>query len=257
MSLAVINEHPRDSKISFQEEGHIYTIKGKEENPVSVTTLLKNNFPEFDADLVIDKMMKSSRWPQSKYYGQTKEEIKAGWDANGKAASEAGTLMHADIENFLNGEEMVNPNTKEISYFHLFWNEFNKVNPGLKCYRTEWIVYFDDDDNDKFNDVSGSIDGVLVNEKGQIVILDWKRSKEIKKENPYEKGTGVFSHLDNCNYWKYALQLNIYRHILESKYDKEVIGMYIVVLHPDNKCYETHFISRYDIASIWDTLRKK
>ena len=32
-----------------------------------------------------------------------------------------------------------------------------------------------------------------------------------------------------------CLQLNTYKAILESKYDKKVVGLYLVCLHPENK----------------------
>lgn len=246
--LAEKNAHPRDYKISFEEEGHKYTIEGMEESPTSVTTLIHHNFPTFDADLVITKMMRSRNWSTSKYFGKTKEQIKAEWEASGTAASSLGTLMHADIERFLNEEPVLNPDTKEFSHFRLFWGEFQRTNPGFVPYRTEWLVY--DEDYKR----AGSIDCVLSNAAGQLIILDWKRSKEIKMENNYEKGLGPFTHLPNCNYWHYSLQLNIYRHILETKYNKQVVGMYIVVLHPDNTYYLTYLISHYDIASIWGSL---
>ena len=35
------------------------------------------------------------------------------------------------------------------------------------------------------------------------------------------------SHLPDTNYFHYALQLNIYRHILETEYDMRVDGMYL------------------------------
>jgi len=246
--LARINAHPRDSKITFEEEGHKYTIEGLDKSPVSVTTLIHDNFPTFNADEVITKMMKSRNWSKSKYFGKTRDEIKREWDNSGNLASNLGTLMHADIDRYLNEETVLNPNTTEFSYFKLFWGEFHRTNPGFVPYRTEWLVYDED------NGIAGSIDCVLSNADGKLVILDWKRSKEIKMENRYEKGLGIFDHLDNCNFWHYSLQLNIYRHILETKYKKQVIGMYIVVLHPDDSCYSTHFISHYDIASIWTTL---
>lgn len=248
MLLAKTNPHPRDQNITFQEEGHLYKITGIDERPISVTTLIHNFFPVFNADLVISKMMKGRNWVNSKYFGQSKEQIKEGWKKSGEEAAKLGTLMHADIERYLNSEPVVNPNSTEFKYFLSFWEQFNKVNQGFFPYRTEWLVY------DEAKKLAGSIDCVLSNAAGELVILDWKRSKEIKMENKYEKGLGPFMCLDNCNYWHYTLQLNLYRHMLETRYGKKVLGMYIVVLHPNNSHYLVHLIQRYDIASVWDSL---
>ena len=71
---------------------------------------------------------------------------------------------------------------------------------------------------------------------GSLVIYDWKRCKEIKKENRFESAkTSCVEHLPNSNYWHYSLQLNTYKYLLEKNYGKKVRGMYLVCLHPDNK----------------------
>lgn len=246
--LAQQYPHVRDGMITFQEEGHIYTVVGMTGHPTSVTTLIHHFFPEFNADEVIDKMMRGRNWRNSKYYGRTKQDIKDEWERNGKQASELGTLMHADIENFLNSEPVLNPDSIEFGYFLKFWEGFQAVNPAFQPYRTEWLVF----DEDK--KIAGSIDCTLSDAHGNIVILDWKRSKEIKKSNSYEKGKGPLSGLDNCNFNHYRLQLNIYRHILETRYAKHVVGMYIVVFHPNNPTFEVHGFEKFDVATVWDEL---
>ncbi len=248
--LAHLNNHPRDKNIVFFEEGHIYKIENIPENPISVTTLIHKQFPVFDAEKVVDKMVVSGSF-SSKYPGKTREEIIQKWKQDGEESSSLGTKMHADIERYLNNETPLDCNSVEFGYFLNFWKDFNTTNPKYVPYRTEWLVY-DEDKN-----IAGSIDFVLTNNEGQYIILDWKRSKEIKKENRYEKGYGVMKSLDNCNFWHYTLQLNIYRHILETKYDKKIVFMMLVVLHPNNQNYVLHVVEHYDIKSIWDSLFTK
>ena len=72
--LAEKNSHERDAHISFEEGPHIYTIDG-DSDYTSVTKWNHSHFPKFDADLVIGKMMASPRWPQSPYFGMSKDEI--------------------------------------------------------------------------------------------------------------------------------------------------------------------------------------
>ena len=48
----------------------------------------------------------------------------------------------------------------------------------------------------------------------------------------------TLQHLPNTKYWGYALQLNVYRHILETQYGKTVIGLFLVGLHPDLDGYQ-------------------
>jgi len=224
--LAKLYPHERDTRIQFDEGPHIYTIDGSSAGYVSVTTFNHANFEHFDADAIIKKMMSSNRWPQNKYYGQTPDEIKAGWEKNRDEAANAGTKMHYDIECYYN--ECPNEN---LSIEYEYFNNFLKAFPELKPYRTEWTVFQED------LKLAGSIDMVFENPDGSLLIYDWKRSKEIVKTNGFNKWgqKECIDHLPDTNYWHYCLQLNTYKAILEEKYGKTVTDMYLVCLHPENK----------------------
>jgi len=90
--------------------------------------------------------------------------------------------------------------------------------------------------------LSGSIDMIFENPDGTLQIYDWKRCKDIVNESGFGKysKTACINHLPDTNFWHYALQLNMYKVILEHKYGKQVTGLYLVCLHPDNayKSYE-------------------
>ena len=219
------NPHPRDDRILFDEPTHTYTIDG-DSNYMSVTTFNHKLFEEFDANKIIANMRKSRNWENNKYYGKTDEEIKALWEANRDNAAQAGTKMHYDIECYYN--ECPNENDSiEYQYFLNFKDTF----PELKAYRTEWTVFHEE------LKLAGSIDMVFENEEGDLLIYDWKRSKEIVKTSTWNKfsNNDTISHIPDTNYWHYCLQLNTYKAILEAKYDKKVVGLYLVCLHPDNK----------------------
>ena len=224
--LENLNKHSRDNHISFDEGPHIYTIDGDSDYK-SVTSWNHSHFPYFNADKIINNMMRSKNWPNNKYFGCTKGQIKLLWKENGKKASEAGTNMHYDIECFYNDMDVeVNEDCKEFNYFL----EFEKDHEHLQPYRTEWMVW------DKELKLAGSIDMTYIRKDGTIDIYDWKRCKEIKKDNRWETAkTGCINHLPNSNFWHYSLQLNTYKAILERNYDVNVGDMYLVCLHPNNK----------------------
>jgi hypothetical protein len=229
--LAIKNAHPRDQYIEFDEGPHIYTVHG-EQGYTSVTTWNHSHFSHFDADAIIDKMMKSKNWtdPNYKYYGMTREQIKASWDKNRDSASGAGTQMHYDIECFWNNME-VNNTSVEYEWFLRFVKDF----PELKPYRTEWMVY------DEELKLSGSIDMVFELPDGTLQIYDWKRCKEIIHDSPFGKCalTPCISHLPDTNFWHYALQLNTYKRMLEKNYGKTINGLYLICIHPENP-YKTY-----------------
>lgn len=225
--LSKLNNHTRDNDISFEERTHTYTIKGKSDY-TSVTTWNHSHFPKFNADKIIDKMMKSKNWKNSKYYGKTKHEIKFEWRQNGIESSKAGTKLHYDIECFYNGEPNTNDSV-EYAYFNQFYHTFS----NLKPFRTEWMVW------DEKLKLAGSIDMVFINNDNSLRIFDWKRCKEIKMNNKWQKAiTPCIQHLDDCNFNHYSLQLNTYKYLIEKNYGYKVSDMNLVCLHPDHESYQ-------------------
>ena len=87
--LLAKNAHPRDKNIQFFEEDHKYIILTEPDvKYTSVTTWNHGHFPKFEADSIIDNMMKSKGWKEGhKYWGLTPEQIKAQWNSNKDAVA--------------------------------------------------------------------------------------------------------------------------------------------------------------------------
>jgi ATP-dependent exoDNAse (exonuclease V) beta subunit len=252
--LAICNHHIRDNNIKFFEDGHKYFIATEPDvKYTSVTTWNHHHFPQFDADNIIESMMKGKGWKEGhKYWGLTPEEIKAQWNSNKDFVSGAGTDLHYLIECFHNDKRFKfkytnkelyeiymtdygkyhNQKSIEWQYFINFINDHKHLTP----YRTEWTIYDED------VKIAGSIDMVYENPDGTLSIYDWKRSKNITRINNFNKFaiTPLICHLPDSNFWHYALQLNTYKYILETKYGKIIKDLYLVRLHPDaeEKNYE-------------------
>jgi ATP-dependent exoDNAse (exonuclease V) beta subunit len=224
--LSQKNKHERDDRISFDEKTHTYYVDGSSDGIISTTTLIHHHFPKFDSD----KILKLMRNKNEKYPNMSDEEIKMEWQKNGKIASENGTKIHKMIENYYN--EIPNKdediNLKEFKYF-LNFND--SIKDKFDPYRTEWSVF------DGNIDLAGQIDMVYKKKDGTYALYDWKRVKEIKKDNLFEKGLGKLKDLCHCNYIHYSIQLNIYKRILETRYDMKISEMALVIIHPDNNNY--------------------
>ena len=234
--LAKLNAHERDPFIEFDPVPHVYTVRG-EGGYTSVTTFVHSHFEHFDAEAQAKKIVngKNMTKPTYKYYGMTAEQIVQMWTKNGEEASAAGTKLHYDIECFWNGWNVENESI-EYGYFKQFVEDFQKNNPGVKPYRTEWMVYYEE------LKLSGSIDMVFENPDGTLRIYDWKRCKEIENEGFGGKcaSTECIRHLPDAKFWQYSLQLNTYKTILEEKYGKTITELCLVCLHPENayKAYD-------------------
>ena len=252
--LSQLNSHPRDKHIEFFEEEHKYVIDLEPNiKYTSVTTWIHEHFEKFDADKIIHKMMNGQGWKEGhKYWNMTPEQIKSLWNSNKDAVAGSGTDLHFQIECFHNNsnfdfqylnkdlyEVYICDHGKNLSEKPLEWQyfiNFVKDHQFLKPYRTEWTVF-----NEDFK-ISGSIDMVYENPDGTLSIYDWKRSKNISRINTFNRFaiTPVICHLPDSNFWHYALQLNTYKFILETKYNKKIKDLYLVRLHPDaqEKNYE-------------------
>ena len=256
--LATKNPHPRDAYIHFDEGPHKYTIKGingvtPDTEFTSVTTSVHQHFEHFDAKKVIAAMMRNEKkWndpvANAKYYGKTADEIEEMWSTAGRDAAAKGTEMHYKIECFYNDAAAdTDTPTKELKYFKNFHNEHVAGEQAtLRPYRTEWTVFHEE------ARIAGSIDMVYeVTDPTRrwgtdppadtpLAIYDWKRCREIVKTNRGNKFAThpAIEHLPDTNYWHYALQLNIYKYILQTKYDKTVTDLYLIVLHPEAQNYQ-------------------
>lgn len=228
MLLDTINQHQRDTIITFDEPTHKYYIN-KNLVGTSVTTFIHSLFPHFDAEGMAQKITdgKCKAVTKMKYEGMSKDDIINKWNYDGKISSEAGTKMHEDIEYYFNNKPRENDSI-EYKYFNNFLkSDFMK---NLEPYRTEWVVY------DQELDIAGSIDMVFYNKESKTYeIWDWKRSKGIQRNNKFENGHEPLQHLEHCNYWHYSLQLNFYKYLLEKNYDVKISSMHLLVLHPNNE----------------------
>lgn len=220
------NEHPRDKRITFYPEKHIYTINNI---PIpSASTLISRFFPEFNP---YEKAKNLS--PGNELFGLPIEEIVKIWKQRGIEAATLGTYLHQQIEKFLLNQLYEQP--KEFSLFMNFISD----HPDIVPYRSEWRIF-----DDKYG-IAGTIDLICKSESGYD-IYDWKRSKKVVNilygnpitYNNYEGfGVGELSDINDTSYNRYCLQQSLYRFILESNYNLKINKMYLVVLHPNYTRY--------------------
>ena len=215
------NCHYRDSYISFDEATHLYKVNGV--TLQSVTNFVEGCFPKFDAEFFAKK--------KAVYLEKTTQEVLDMWEQKGKESRELGTALHKKIENYYQDIASAEDDT-----FKLFLMFANKIE--LKPYRTEWAVY------DEKHNIAGTIDFVDY-QNGEYIIYDWKRSDKIidngmpiKISKYDEKGNHPLEHLDNTPYYHYALQLSIYKFILENNYNIKISDLRLGIFHPTyNKPY--------------------
>jgi len=114
-----------------------------------------------------------------------------------------------------------------IRNFKNFYEWWKKEHILIK---SEFVV------GDEETGICGSIDNLSYNfVKKEFVMFDYKTNKEIKMKNPRkEKLLYSLSHLDNCEYSKYSLQLSLYSTIIEKVTEFKVPKSFIVWVNGEN-----------------------
>ncbi|CAJ1370204.1 unnamed protein product [Effrenium voratum] len=123
------------------------------------------------------KMMAGPRWPREPYMKKpcstpmTPEEIKDMWARNAKLAANQGTWTHLQCECILNGGAVADgAGSMEMQLFRTFL----LGSPKLIAYRTEWAIFGERER------LAGTIDFVARNDRGELVLYDWKRTKQLR-----------------------------------------------------------------------------
>lgn len=282
--LSTKNPHPNDGRVTFKEEGHKYThSESGRLVPKSQTGATGRFFETFDAKAVVDANFATWRankeckyWPLIHYIELVERKGEDGarkaiiqlWEANGQQASRAGTHMHEQIENYLNGLLVlpVLPGCSEsapapmgVSMVQGFLKWFYPEQK-LEPWRVEFSVCVEvpvDVLKGKNMEVAmlpaicGNIDAIFRSQKdGRYWIFDWKRvdpSKGLlgkqavgdagpghKRRRSPDMATGFFQQWEASNFNKYSAQLHGYRwQLIEGGYFKpeEIAGCFLVQMH--------------------------
>jgi len=202
--------------IIFNAEDHSYKSIDSDENInwISVTTLISKFKNPFNAEKVAKKVSKKKN---SKWYGIEPKKIQEIWNNESIRAMTLGTFYHDQREQDICGLSSIEREGFTIPVFAPKGEEdgikiapHQKLDPGVY---PEHMVYL------KSAAICGQADLVEIVD-GKVNIIDYKTNKEIKTksfknwEGKSERMSAPLSHLDDCNFNHYALQLSIYMYII-------------------------------------------
>lgn len=233
-------QYEQDAHIDFEPEEHIYIRDGKE-RLLPVSTLIAYFFEAFDALTAAERSASRNQ--------TSVEETLDKWDKIGKMASEVGTFVHAQTENYFQHGHFdtdypftFNGGTEHISVarekqqFMDFIRDYH-----IEPYRQEWPVY------DEELNIAGTIDLICKEADATFTIYDWKRSGKVvnAQGQPIVEAFGYkmsFNgiRLPDTAFYHYCIQQNLYRYMLESHYGIKIKAMNLVVLCPE---YPTYFVA--------------
>lgn len=218
MTYNDLNAHPRDRELQFLPESHTYLWQGREMK--SVTTLIDELFPPFDINEAAARVALRR--------GLDPQVVLDEWNFRAEQARTLGTRMHDLIEHYYLGDDS-GDDSDAMRLFRIFASRH-----PLRPFRTEWRIFHED------YDLAGTLDFLELTPGGSYVIWDWKRScKLIEPDGRIiatsrfgSKGLAPLSHIPDTSYWHYALQVSVYRYILEDRYGLKISGQKLGVFHP-------------------------
>ena len=222
--------HPSGRIIIFDEKTHRYYMEDEpDKSLISVTSFVRGFFPKFDAKKV------SVNYARKHNLNAT--DLRDEWKEKGLTSSSFGKRCHELANRIINRKRGLNPiDKKEKVYFKGIKKALKDLyTRGYNVIGSEVIIA-----SPKFG-IAGTVDLLVIGNSLTIDIIDWKTNIEIKKYNEFSTALEPISHLDNCNFNLYSLQLNLYEFILREEnyypwadYDKlifHVIGRDVDYIH--------------------------
>ena len=79
---------------------------------------------------------------------------------------------------------------------------------------------------------AGQPDLLCQTETGDVVIIDWKRTPKVSLVGSAAPCLYPLQHVPSTCFFHYALQVNMYRMMLETEYGMKVDSMWLAVCHP-------------------------
>ena len=144
---------------------------------------------------------------------------------------EYGHCMHAMVEDFYNNQmselDALRLAAEHPDYFGGFLAYHAEVlSRGWRPFRAELRLY------DRETRLVGTIDMAYLDAENRLILADWKFSKNVKPNANWGRKFRVMTPpVLDTTYWKYVLQLNSYKAILERNTALRVHKMFVVVFH--------------------------
>lgn len=278
-----------DELVRYNDELHKYWVKNTNQGCVSVTTLI-HEFENFDEDFwssykALEALLTEEQFKQVKpllldnkifnnvYYQsynisdeqflEKKKDILSEWEDKREKSCVRGSEFHLAQENAHLGGK-----TKELKKFGFNQKDFvtdtsNQIKFGDRGVYPELLLSRISPDGRLR--IAGQADLVII-DGGDVYVLDYKTSKEIKQKSYYDvkkrRSTKLkfpLNNIDDSNFWHYTLQLSTYAWMIQ-KIDPRFEIKKLVLIHYDHNDqyseYECEYI-KHDVERMLAYYKKQ
>jgi len=221
--------------IGFVEDGHKYFSVSPELQGVewiSGTKFASMFYDKFDPVL---GSVKASQNKKGKWFGMKPEEIQRVWKQESKRSTDTGTLHHLAMEKkYLSVKSMPLFGQVLPVYAPIYDDKGVKLSPN-QSFPTgvypEALLYLKLTDN---LGICGQSDTVATYMNiGNV--SDHKSNKEMKMQGYHDRFSGKteklhwpFNYMDNCDFSKYTVQMNLYLYIMLKNNPQMVAGKLVL-----------------------------
>jgi hypothetical protein len=244
-----------ESEVWLEPVEHKYYHKQTGESFKSVTTVLSMLEPHFDSEAVAYAIsQQSDDVKKPEYVGMTKEQILEEWERINREANEYGTEVHEILERYLLADRIYIPKS---DYEREIITKFQDVDDMTGTIYPEAVLF------SKKYKICGTAD--MVEDCGDYInIWDIKTNKKLNYISKYNQWLNKpVSHLSDCQFNVYALQLSIYAYMIQMQTKKKIGRMALYYLNPE-KDYKFEVIplnymgkEAKDVLDYWLEIQKK
>lgn len=217
----------------FYEENHTYTYKDK---PISIgaTGLIEQYTQDFDAQAVAERVAEKEN--------KSVQEVLDEWEYKNKFSCVKGSTCHEYAQCLWSGEKwkplLFDESEEYIKAVNQILKQANNFcedyQDKLEHLADEYVIGSEE------YDIASAIDHLFINElTGGLVLVDYKTNSDIHKNEKYAKNMKVpLSHLKDTTLNHYAIQLSIYKYLVEKYTNLQIEEMFIVYMSENIDNYE-------------------
>lgn len=255
--------------VVYSDEAHVYLDKTDQQKYVSVTTLIGKYENPFDVffwssyktceklmseetfHVLKETLLATKRWTDDMIeklhldpiiFDKTRKEIQKGYDDERNKSCERGTKIHSNFEEMYYTSEK--QDLKKFGLGGVFTCKKGYYELDLeKGVYPEFLVSLKSSDG--ILRVAGQID-LLIKDGNDIIIVDYKTNKEIKKHSYFDKNRFSrimmkypLNNIEDCNFYHYSLQLSTYAYLLQQiKPELNIKKLMLIHIDHDDKITE-------------------
>ena len=219
--------------VTFKEKTHQY-FNDEGIQYISATTFLHEFQLPFEKEKFAEK--------KAEKLGMTTEQVLEMWKQSAIEACKFGTKTHLIMQNYIIGKEKKEEHNSLYESFNAIVGEDFK---WAKKVWSEKLLY-----SDEFR-IAGTADLIIEHNDYEFSVGDFKTNKSIDFCNKWgQRMLDPISHLSDCNYNLYTLQLSLYAYLFSMVFGKKCRKIFLMHLNDDKWNYIPCNYMEYQVKSM-------